>query len=99
MIDRATTRQIVEAVQREGGEHSDVEDLVKRWEGMQDRLHEAGMLLNDGDVQKADAIGAELEREFGRPLSAIVSEHLRRTRSSAVRAADARTRERQEHRP
>jgi hypothetical protein len=77
MIDRSTLRQIAEAVECQGGDLADVQDLVSCWERMQERLRHANALCVAGNEQAAEAVWQKLDAEFAKPLEDVVREHRR----------------------
>jgi len=80
MIDRATTTQIADAVEAQGGDLDDVRDLVETWRRVNERLAAACDLHNDGDEVAANAAYDDLDQQFGKPLDQIVSDRLQHKR-------------------
>lgn len=75
MIDRATTKQIADAVEAQGGDLADVQDLVACWERLHAGLATANVRFAEGDHAGAESVWAELEAEYAKPRDQVVREH------------------------
>lgn len=80
MIDRATTKQIADAVEAQGGDLADVQDLVSVWERLHAGLAAANVRSAEGDHAGAESVWAKLEAEYAKPLDQIVSDRLQHKR-------------------
>ncbi|HME02089.1 MAG TPA: hypothetical protein VKG38_03540 [Solirubrobacteraceae bacterium] len=78
MSAKGPVRQIAGAVERHGGDISDVQDLVRCFERLHSGLEQANALHHAGDELVAEDQWQKLEDEFARPLDEIIRDHLER---------------------
>jgi hypothetical protein len=79
-IPRSTIIAIANAVERQGGDMEDVEDLIATWERLHAGLAAASEASNAGDERAAEEAWRELEEEFSKPLDAVVRDRQGRKR-------------------
>jgi hypothetical protein len=78
VLDDVRVRQIAAAVEAQGGDLTDVQDLVSIYERMQTRLRVANAAAEAGNEQAAEKEWERLEAEYGKPLQEVAKDHIRR---------------------
>jgi hypothetical protein len=79
-MDEATVRAIANAVERQGGDIDDVDDLIETWERLHAGLAAANVRFAEGDRAGAESVWTQLETEFSKPLDDLVRDRQGRKR-------------------
>jgi hypothetical protein len=86
-LDPTLVRAIAQAVERQGGGDVEVAGLVATWERLRQRLATVSTNHEAGNTAQAEADWQQLEREFSKPLDAVVRDHLEREHGELGSAA------------